>query len=198
MAMIGDILSVFRDRLENLLQNASPQAGQWVLLGGAVARDGGDLHVDSNKLVISLVGLQSDVSTGAFEPPRVNKTDWHTFRSPPLYLDVYFMVTANFSEANYEIGLRQLSRVIAYFQQTPIFTHDNAPSLTSDMDKLVVEFVSLDFAQQSHVMTCMGMKYAPCVFYRARRLPFAAEQISGAAPTILSTGAGDPPAGPAR
>ncbi len=156
------------------------------------------MHSDSNKMVISLVSLQSDGSTGTYEQPGLNRGDWHSSRFPPLYVDLYFIVRADFSEVNYEAALGLLSRVIGYLQESPVFTHDNAPSLPSDMDKLVVEFVSLDFAQQSHLMTWTGMKYVPSVLYRVRRLPFAGAAISQATPAVRSVGAGDPPGGPAR
>lgn len=161
-------------------------------------REGVDLHIGSNKMVLSLVSLQSDGITGAYEQPGLNNADWHTSRFPPLYVDLYFIVRADFSEVNYEAALGLLSRVIGYLQESPVFTHDNAPSLPAGMDKLVVEFVSLDFAQQSHLMTWTGMKYVPSVLYRVRRLPFAGAAISQAAPAVRSVGAGDPPGGRAR
>jgi hypothetical protein len=193
--MINKVLTVLRDRLEEVLQTAHPQGERWVLLGNVGTREGTDLHVGSNKIVISLVSLQADGAIGTYEQPGLNKADWHTSKYPPLYLDLYFIVRADFSEVNYEAALGLLSRIIGYFQESPVFTHENAPSLPADMDKLVVEFASLDFAQQSHLMTWTGMKYVPSALYRVRRLPFAGAAISQAAPAVRSVGAGDPPGG---
>lgn len=195
VVMINDVLAVLRDRLEEVLQSTNPQAERWVLLGNVGAREGLDLHNASNKIVMSLVALQSDVSTGTYAQPTLNKSDWHTSTFPPLYLDLYLLVRADFSELNYESALGLLSRIIGYLQETPVLTHVNAPSLPDGMEKLVVEYVSLDFAQQSHLMTWTGMKYVPSVLYRVRRLPFAGASISQAAPAVRSGGAGDPPGG---
>ncbi|HEX8622833.1 MAG TPA: Pvc16 family protein [Allosphingosinicella sp.] len=196
--MINHVLTVLRDRLEEVLQTAHPQGERWVLLGNVGVREDIDLQTGSNKLVISLVSLQSDSSTGTYEPPSITRDDWYTSKFPPLYIDLYFVIRADFSDMNYEAALGMLSRVIGYFQESPVFTHDNSASLPAGLDKLVVEFVNLDFAQQSHLMTSTGMKYVPCVLYRVRRLPFAGAAISQAAPSVRSVGAGDPPGGPAR
>jgi uncharacterized protein DUF4255 len=196
--MINDVLAVLRDRLEEVLQSSHPQGERWVLLGNVGVREGIDLHSGSDKIVISLVSLQSDGSTGTYEQPGLNRGDWYTSKFPPLYVDLYFIVRADFSEVNYEAALGLLSRIIGYLQESPVFTHETAPSLPVGMDKLVVEFVSLDFAQQSHLMTWTGMKYVPSVLYRLRRLPFAGAAISQATPAVRSLGAGEPPGGPAR
>jgi hypothetical protein len=104
-------------------------------------------------------------------------------------------VSANFSDSNYDVALAMLSRVIAFFQETPVFTRDSAPGLPADIDKLVVEWVTLDFAQSSHLLTGIGAKYVPFALYRIRRLPFAGESVASAAPAVRSATAGDPPGG---
>lgn len=103
------------------------------------------------------------------------------------------MVAANFTAANYGAGLSRLSTAICYFQETPVFTRENTPALPANLDRLTVEFVSLDFAQMGHLLTATGSKYRPSAVYRLRRLPFVGAPLGGIAPPVRSTGRGGAP-----
>jgi len=189
--MINEVLAVLRDRLEGVLQAIYPQGERWVLLGNAGVRDG-DEKDSSNKMMMSVVSLQVDASTGAFVPPKLSAADSYYSGYPPLHLDVLFVVAAQFTDSNYEAGIAMLSRVIAWFQETPFLTRENAPSLPADVDRVAVEMVSLDFAELSHLLSATGVKYVPLVLYRLRRLPFAGPSVAAAAPAVRAAGAGDP------
>jgi len=65
-----------------------------------------------------------------------------------------------------------ISRTIAFFRQNPVFTHDNLPSLDANIDKLTVEFTSLDLASLHCLMRNMGAKYLPSAYYKVRMIPF--------------------------
>jgi hypothetical protein len=189
--MVNEILAVLRNKLNEFLQSARPQAERWVLLGNAGLRDGGEVRDVSNKMIMSLVNLQSDARAGNFVAPQLTGDDSYFTGYPPLHLDAYIIIAANFTDANYEAGVALLSMIISFFQQTPVFTHENAPSLPPEMDKLVIEFVSLDTSELSHLLTATGSKYVPMVLYRLRRLPFAGPSVVGVAPAIRSAGAAD-------
>jgi hypothetical protein len=189
--MINEVLAVLRDRLEGVLQAIYPQGERWVLLGNAGAQDG-EPKGGSNKMMMSVVSLQIDASTGAFVPPQPTGSDWYHSGYPQLHLDVVFMVAANFTDANYEAGLAMLSRVIAFFQESPVLTHESAPRLPPGLDKVAIEMVNLDFAQLSHLLSAAGVKYVPLVLYRLRRLPFAGPSLAAAAPVVRAAGAGAP------
>jgi hypothetical protein len=188
MPMINEILAILRDRLENVLQASQSQAEPWVLLGSPGGRDGDDSREITNKVVMSVIGLQSDASAGLFAAPNIAADDRYYSSPPPLHLDAFVMVAANFAGSNYETGLSRLSSAIYFFQSTPVLTRNNTPQLPDDMDKLAIEFVSLDFAQMAHLLTALGMKYMPFVVYRLRRLPFDARAAAGGAPAVSATG----------
>jgi hypothetical protein len=100
------------------------------------------------------------------------------------------MLTANFTDQNYSTGLALLSSAISAFQQNPIFTRADTPGLPEEADKLTVDFVSLDVAQMSQLLTAIGTKYLPMACYRVRRIPFAGPATAGVAVPVLSA---DPP-----
>ena len=143
---------------------------------------------------MSVANIQIDASMGAFAPPRRAGDDHYYSGYPPIHVDVTFMIAANFTDANYGAGLAMLSRVITYFQGTPVLTRERAPDLPDEFDRIGVELVSLDFAELSHLMSATGARYVPLVLYRLRRLPFVGPAIAAAAPAVQSAG-GDPAAG---
>jgi hypothetical protein len=196
MTMINEVLAVLRDRLEHVLQTGQARADNWVLLGGAGSRGGADSADMSNKIIISLINLQNESSTGAFVAPKLAQDDRYYSSPPALNLDASVMISANFDDSNYEVGLARLSSVIASLQRTPVLTHDSAPDLPAELDKLVIEFVSLDLAQMSNLMTATGAKYAPFALYRLRRLPFSSPAGLGAIPTVRAADAAGGVAGP--
>lgn len=195
MAMIDEVLVVLRNRLEQLLQIAYPHSESWVVLGGVGARNASGSPETSNKMVMSLVNLQSGASSGTFAEPRL--ADEHYFASPPpLSLDALVMLAAHFDDANYEAGLARLSTLIASLQAAPVLTRDDSPGLPQEIGRIVVEFVSLDLGQVSSLMLATGAKYAPFALYRVRRLPFSAATGAGVAPPVRSvrpSGAAPPP-----
>jgi hypothetical protein len=186
MTKINDVLAVLRDKLEEVLQLEQSQAEPWVLLGNVALRDETGAREVNNKMVMSLVSLQSDASTSAFVAPQLAGDERYYLSPPPLHLDAYVMICAHFTEQNYEAGLARLSSTLSFFQQMPVLTRENTPQLPSQLDKLVVEFVSLDFGQMSHLLTAAGGGLAPFALYRLRRLPFDAAAAVSVAPAVRS------------
>jgi hypothetical protein len=186
VAEINETLAVIRDRLEQVLQSIQSQTEPWVLLGNAAVAEGGELRDESNKIIISVVGLQADASTSGRSAPSLGKDDRYYTGYPPLHVNLYVMIAANFSDVNYEAGLARLSAVISFFQRSPVLTRANTPSLPDGMDQLVIEFASLDFAQLSHLLTATGRRYVPMVFYRLRRLSFSGA-VAAVAPPIKAS-----------
>jgi hypothetical protein len=106
-----------------------------------------------------------------------------------LYIDAYIAISSNFGNNSYEAGLARLSKIMSFLQQNPVWTRQNTPQLPDDVEKLVIDFTSLDFAQASNLWTMMGSKHTPFALYRLRRLPFGGPSVTGVAPPVRSTGA---------
>jgi hypothetical protein len=181
--MINEVLVVLRDRLEDVLQASQSQSDRWVVLAGVGTRTGADPAATNNKLILSLVNLQSDATTNTFVPPAM-VDDQYFGSPPPLNIEALILISANFDEHNYEAGLARLSAVIAFLQSSPVLTRESAPQLPRGIDRLMIDFVSLDLAQVSSLMLATGAKYAPFALYRLRRLPFSAAAGAGVAPMV--------------
>jgi hypothetical protein len=187
------ILGFIRDRLEEVLQAARRQPEQWVVLTNPVELDGSPTPGINNKIVISMVSLQHDAVTGTFVAASLGKGDNYPTTSAPLSLDVFFLLTAHFTGANYPAGLAMMSRAIAYFQATPVITAADAPNFPPDIDRMTIEFVSLDFAEANHLLMLTGVKSFAYALYRVRRLAFSGQAITGVAPIVRAPA---PAAGP--
>jgi hypothetical protein len=129
----------------------------------------------------------------------VNLEEEHTLRTPDLYhrgaangtqqriqpeirLNLYVLFVAHFAE--YEQSLHKLSSIIGYFQNHRQFTHTDAPDLSKEIDRLVVELVTLPFAQQNEVWSALRVSYHPSALYRVKMVVFQESQ-AGSAPEIV-------------
>jgi hypothetical protein len=166
MAILQSTLDQLRARLEAALQISVPRAEPWVALTNPVDLDGRVVESARNKMVMVLVGLQSDPAGGilprttAAGAPRV---------TPPLHLDALVMLMANFSGSEYAVGLGMLARTIAFFHENPVLIPDPLPG------NIMLDFVNLDLAQTNELMAMLDLKYLPGAVYRMRGLRFTSE-----------------------
>ncbi len=126
-------------------------------------------------MVVSLVSLQASPGGSAPFAARQSDGPWRAL-APPLHLDAYVVVAANFSQADYLSGLAAMSRAIAFFQESPVFTRMDNPQLPDDIEKLAVEFVNLDFSAAAALLPA-GLRAMPFALYRLRQLTFASQAI---------------------
>lgn len=175
MAMLDQALKCLCDRLEAVLQAGRSRPDPWVVLSNLIDPDGSPPAGLDDRMVVSLVSLQA--SPGGPSPFTARQSDgpWQAL-APPLYLDAYVVVVANFSKADYLSGLATMSRAISFFQESPVFTHLDTPQLPDDVEKLAVEFVSLDFSAAAALLPA-GLRAMPFALYRLRQLAFESREI---------------------
>jgi hypothetical protein len=169
MAMLEEVLRTVCDGLEAALQAAVPRADSWVALSDL--REPGDspaAEIDG-RIVVSLLALQSNTSASA--PVMAQPDDGGRRAPPPLWLDATVIVLANLSGRDYPKGLAMLSRAIAFLQERPVLTAAEVPGFPVGVDKVAVEFVSLDLPTAAALLP-PGLRTLPFALYRLRRLPF--------------------------
>jgi hypothetical protein len=98
------------------------------------------------------------------------------------------MFMANFTERTYQDGLAALSRLISYFQQTPVFTLQNAPDLSPQIDKLTLDFENLTPVDVNYVMSMLGTRYLPSAFYKLRMIPFTSTAMQARTYPVAGSG----------
>ena len=182
--MIDKALRFLTDELNAYLdlQNGVSSGGDPIIVLSNVSDNvSGGLAIPINKLGVSLINIEEE---------KVFKEQQTNFRNadgefeqynPEIKLNLYMLVSANFESENgddkYEQGLKQLSRVISFFQGKNVFTPDNSPALDASLKKLVVELYSYSFEQQYNFWTVLGAKYLPSVLYKVRLLAFQEKRL---------------------
>lgn len=169
MAILQSTLDQLRARLEAALQISDPRAEEWVALTNAVDIDGRVSESARNKIVMMLVGLQTDPTVR--NTPPVNPAGVKV--TPPLHLNVFVMFFANFTGSNYATGLRMISRVLVFFHQNPIFVPDPLPGRPDE--NIALDFANLDLMQTNDLMAMLGLKYLPSAFYRLKTLALTSD-----------------------
>src|SRR6266436_904213 len=168
MAILQSTLDQLRARLEAALQTSVPRAEPWVALTNPVDLDGRVVESARNKMVMVLVGLQSDPAVRNVLPPATSGAAPRA--TPPLHLDALVMLMANFSGSEYAVGLGMLSRTVAFFHENPVLPPDPLPGQPAG--NVTLEFVNLDLAQTNQLMAMLDLKYLPAAVYRMRGLTF--------------------------
>jgi hypothetical protein len=168
MAILDEVLRLVCDGLEAVLQAAEARPGPWVALSN-LPEPGGSPPADlDGRLVVSLLALQA-VPT-ASNPFTTQPGDGRR-QAPPLWLDANVIVLANFSGRDYPRGLAMLSRAVSFFHERPVLSAAEMPGLPPQVDKVAVEFVSLDLPTAAALLP-PGLRTLPFALYRLRRLPF--------------------------
>ena len=103
-------------------------------------------------------------------------------------MNLTIIFSSYFVGKNYVEALKFLSGVIYFFQGKPVFTNDNTPGLSDNVEKAVFDLTSLSFHDLSAVFQMMGSKYLPSVVYRIRMLTFATDNMEDTIPSISGIG----------
>lgn len=168
MAVLDEGLAVFCDRLEIALQAAEGRPEPWVVLANLVEPDGSPQAGLDDRIVVSLVSLQAVPGGSATFAQPSDASRWQP-SVPPLHIDVYVVVVANFAGPDYRSGLAMIARAMSLFHETPVFTRADTPELPDGTERLAVEFVSLDFSA-AHDLLPARVRAMPFALYRLRGL----------------------------
>jgi hypothetical protein len=85
---------------------------------------------------------------------------------PDIRLILYLLFVARFTQ--YDVGWQHLSKIIEHFQSSRVFDHSNTPTLPSTIEKLMLELVTLGFAEQNEVWSALRTTHHPSILYRVK------------------------------
>jgi hypothetical protein len=153
-----------------------------VLVSNLVNQDGAVAPDASNKLVMFLANIEKDSMPIRLAEPRPGPRV--AVSSPPLYLNLYVMVAANFTGNNYPEALKFISSAIGFFQRQAVFDHQNSPDLDPRIDKLILDVENLKIQDLSNLWGLVSGKYLPSILYRVRLIPFDTDDVVQQVPII--------------
>jgi len=173
--MIGEVLVFLRDRLNAYIQAASgtptPDAAEdQVLLIDGEKLDPIEFRLGA--ITALLINIEQETAMRGPDPYRGVAADGTPQRvHPEVRLNLYVLFVSRYKV--YEQGLDGLSKVIRCFQTNRIFDHDNSPSLSTRVEKLVLELVTLPLSEQNEIWSALRVSYHPSVLYRVRMVVFS-------------------------
>lgn len=182
--MINAAVSHLVVQLNQFLKQTYALTEDIVLMSGLVDAEGHAAPNTNNKLVVFLTHLEKDTVPYRQQAPGEAGASRAVISNPPLYLNLYVMIAANFTGANYSEALKLISGAIAYFQRHPVFDHQLSPSLDARIEKLMLDIENLKIHELSNIWTLLGGKYLPSVLYKVRMVAFDAEDIVARVPTV--------------
>lgn len=127
-----------------------------------------------NRIVITLANIEEETILKNNYPVRQEGATFVNEKSA-LYLNICLLFSAHFT--NYSEGLKQLSRVIQFFQFNRSITF-----FFTEPCEVRFNLHNIGFENLNNLWTVMGGRYLPSVIFKARILHFqASPPISGPA-----------------
>ncbi|MBE0638615.1 MAG: DUF4255 domain-containing protein [Bacteroidales bacterium] len=179
--MIDQTLIFLRDQINSFLMETIQS--EKVVLGHLVNMNG---QTNVSEIGLTLINIEQESSLKNTNPYRRISDDEISKVHPPIYLNLYVLISAYFgdTEENYKEALKNLSRVIRFFQAKPLFNHQNSAGLDPEIEKVLVELVSLTFEQQNNLWASLGGKYLPSVIYKLRLVEIVRDVMISTGPPI--------------
>ncbi|HWH61771.1 MAG TPA: DUF4255 domain-containing protein [Ginsengibacter sp.] len=124
---------------------------------------------DETAIIISLINIEENRVSR--DPNNyIRKGDGILMKNPAVHLYLSLLFTAIRQTSNHfnDQALQDLQQVIGFFQKKFVFDHSNTPNLDVNIEKLILDMVSLNLQQMHEIWTVLGGKYFPSVVYRMR------------------------------
>jgi len=129
----------------------------------------------NNKLFVFLVNVEKETTISRQADFGSSERTASTY--PPLFLNLYVMVAANFESSHYTEALKFLSHAVGFFQRQPVFDHQITPDLDTRIDKLALDIENLNVQDLSSLWGVLSGKYLPSILYKVRMVTFDSGDI---------------------
>lgn len=130
----------------------------------------------NNSVVVTVVNIEEESSLKNQPALRRPFTNTAVYQNPPVFLNLYVLITCNYSGADYRLALRRLSYVIRFVQSKTSFAVSSSVTggeidLTEDDVaelKFTLELYTLTFEQINHLWGSLGGRQIPFAMYKLR------------------------------
>lgn len=89
---------------------------------------------------------------------------------PDIRLVLYVLFAARFKK--YDAAWQHLSSILEHLQSTRVFDSSTAPDLPDGVERLILELVTLGFAEQNEVWNALRTTHHPSLLYRVKLLAY--------------------------
>lgn len=182
--MINAALNHLAGQLNQQFKNNFQLVEDIVVVSNLVELDGSTAAGANNKLVLTLVNIEKDSLPYRAGTQGQVMDERQMLRSPPLFLNLYLMMSANFGAGNYAEALKTISQAISFFQQQAVFDRHNSPGMDRRIEKLILELENLKIPDLNNLWSLMGGRYLPSVLYKLRMITVDSSAVIGQVPMI--------------
>lgn len=172
--MINVALSVLKEKLNEYFKMAGSLDGEIVQFIDSNSND--PVSFTNDKVTPFLINVSEDRQ---FRNPElfsgVVQDGIRTQINPEIRIELLVLFVSKFGD--YNQALKFLSSVIKFFQANRVFTPKNSPALSNEnIEKLVLELISLPLEEQNQVWHSLSTSYLPSVLYKIRLVAFTDDQ----------------------
>lgn len=129
----------------------------------------GGLSANTNAdVIITLVNIEENRLSRDPRNYQQNGTNV-LLKNPAIHLYLTLLFTSIRSDA-YEIALKNLQKIILFFQGKSVFDHVNTPGLDPGIEKLILDMVSINLEALNQLWSILGSRYQPSVIYKMRMI----------------------------
>lgn len=118
-------------------------------------------------VIISLINIEENRISRSPEN-FIRKDGGILMKNPAIHLYLTLLFTSVRRAGAYGLSLQDLQNVIGVFQKKFVFDHSNTPALNVNIEKLILDMVSLNLQQMHEIWSVLGGRYFPSVVYRMR------------------------------
>jgi hypothetical protein len=186
--MIDKALAMLRDELDNYIDLSIGSAEVVVDNIGLLETSSADTL--TKRIVITLVNLEEESTLKNSTPLRKSFGHNAIYENPPVFLNLYVLITCNYSGDDYVHALERLSAIIKFFQSRNTFSYNSLSGglMPSEQDlidlKFTMELYTLTFEQINHLWGSLGGRQIPFVMYKLRLVALTERAVVREIPVI--------------
>lgn len=186
--MISKALTFLTDYLNQELKMAFGLDQDLVLASSLINPDGTIAENIENKIIISVINMEHETYMKSLSNYKTDGGNVLGKIGMPVYLNLYVLVSANYSSNNYLEAFKILSAVISSLQANPYFTKQENPGMQDPLTKLTLEIYNIPITELSHIWSGIGAKYVPSIVYKMRMITLQDDKIKKEIPAITGLG----------
>ncbi|MBQ0733546.1 DUF4255 domain-containing protein [Aquimarina celericrescens] len=173
--MVDVVLNVLKDKLNEYFKNIV-EATESNIIEFISTNNNDPVSFTNDKITPFLINISEDRKfRNADQYSGIVRNGIRTQTNPEIRIELLILFVSKFNK--YDQALKFLSHVIKFFQVNRVFNPLNTPQLSEEnIEKLVVELISLPLEEQNQVWHSLNTSYLPSVLYRVRLLSFIDEQ----------------------
>ena len=177
--MIADVLVFLRKHLDDHLR---------IVLGGSQDDPTGDkvVFVDGDQMdpmsfklgavTLLLINVEEERMLRGPDAYARRADDGHAQRvQPDIRLSLYVLFVARFKQ--YDAAWQHLSKIIEHLQSVRVFDAQVTPDMPAGIEKLLLELVTLGFAEQNEVWSALRTTHHPSILYRLKLVTFRDQHV---------------------